>query len=138
MSVRPTPALATVMTPFPYCIGAEASVQEAEAMMAEHAIRHLPVRRRGQIDGLLSAEDLALAGPDAGPVGDLCAPRPYIVDLVDPLYDVLEGMAERHAGAAIVLRRGKLAGILTTTDICRAFAVLLGPPSASPDDDQVA
>jgi len=37
------PTLKTLMTPFPYAIDVEASLAQAQEMMTEHAIRHLPV-----------------------------------------------------------------------------------------------
>ena len=46
----------------------------------------------------------------------------YVVDLEQPLREVLRHMAERHIGAAVITAHGRLAGIFTATDACRAFA----------------
>jgi CBS domain-containing protein len=48
--------------------------------------------------------------------------EPYIVTFETPLDKVAVEMAKRHIGAAIVLHHEKLAGILSTTDICRILA----------------
>ena len=58
---------------------------------------------------------------------------PYTVDLNEDLVVVLNEMARRHVGAALVLRNGKLAGVFTTTDACREFAKLL--QKLSPDNE---
>jgi acetoin utilization protein AcuB len=46
------------------------------------------------------------------------------VDLDTPIAEVASTMADLHIGSALVTRKGKLAGIITTVDICRAFAEL--------------
>ena len=52
------PTLKTLMTPFPYAVDVEASLAQAQDMMTEHAIRHLPVTEDGQLVGVLTARDL--------------------------------------------------------------------------------
>jgi CBS domain-containing protein len=49
----------------------------------------------------------------------------YAVDLEAPLDEVLAHMAANHLGAAIVTRKGKLAGVFTGTDACHHFAEFL-------------
>jgi CBS domain-containing protein len=51
--------------------------------------------------------------------------QPYVVGFNTPLNEVAAQMAQRHIGSAIVLRRGKLAGIVSALDICRIFAEYL-------------
>jgi acetoin utilization protein AcuB len=135
--VKHPPALKHVMTPFPYSIDAEAPVDEALRFMREHRIRHLPVIDGGRLAGLVSDRDIKLMlGPDfAYPnarelkVRDVVAPDSYIVELTTPLVDVLAHMAEHRLGSAVVTRNGKLAGVFTTTDACRAFAEHLRDPA---------
>jgi CBS domain-containing protein len=47
-------------------------------------------------------------------------------------------MAERHLGSALVTRGGKLVGIFTTTDACRALARLLREQHPYDGPDEVA
>ena len=47
-------------------------------------------------------------------------------------------MAERHIGSALVTRGGKLVGIFTTTDACRALARVLHEQHPDPGPDQLA
>jgi len=42
-----------------------------------------------------------------------------------PLSEALREMARRKIGTAVVLRAGKLAGIVTLIDVCEAFAEVL-------------
>jgi hypothetical protein len=65
------------------------------------------------------------------------------VDSSDPLDHVLEHMAAKHIGSALVTKHGHLVGIFTATDACRVFCRhlwLLRPPgiglSSSAECDQ--
>ena len=112
------PSVKTAMTPFPYSVSVEASVDEALAFMREHRIRHLPVTDDGDLAGMVSDRDIKLMlGPDfAYPsgseltVGDAMVRDAYVVDLETRLDLVVEHMAEEHLGSAIVTRKDKLAG----------------------------
>jgi CBS domain-containing protein len=124
------PAVKTVMTPFPYSVDAGAPVAEAQDFMRQHRIRHLPVVHDGQLAGVISDRDIKLvlgpdfAYPNAGEltVRDVMVQDPYVVDLGTRLDEVLEHMATHQLGSALVTREGRLAGVFTVTDACRAFA----------------
>jgi CBS domain-containing protein len=52
-------------------------------------------------------------------------PFPHTADTVEadvPLDRVAAAMAERHVGSALVTKAGKLVGVFTGTDACRALA----------------
>ncbi len=131
--MKKLPSIKTVMTPFPYSVAADASVDEASAFMREHHIRHLPVTDNGQLVGVVSDRDIKLMlGPDfAYPdskelkVRDAMVRDAYVVDLDSRLDLVLSHMAEHHLGSAVVTRKGRLAGVFTATDACRNFAEFL-------------
>lgn len=124
------PRFKSVMTPFPYSVELSAPIGEARRLMLEHKIRHLPVTRHHELAGLISDRDIKLLlGPEIGSpdpkeltVEDAYVADCYIVDLERPLREVLHAMADRHIGAAVVTAHGRLAGIFTATDACRAFA----------------
>jgi len=134
------------MTPFPYSIDIEAPLGEAHAFLRERHIRHLPVTREGVLAGVLTDRDIKLAlGPDLGSpperelhVGDVYQSECYVVDAGEHLEDVAATMAERHVGSALVTRGGKLVGIFTTTDACRALARVLRERHPDSPPDQVA
>ncbi len=51
--------------------------------------------------------------------------QPYIVETDTPLNTVITEMSKRKIGSAIVVKSGKLSGIVTTTDIGNALVELL-------------
>jgi acetoin utilization protein AcuB len=135
------PTLKSLMTPFPYAIDVDASLAQAHEMMTEHAIRHLPVTQEGQLVGVVTDRDIPLhtrsqLTQDDLRVRDVYVSEPYVVDLNERLDTVLLQMATRHIGSALVVRRGRLAGIFTAIDACRGFGLYLCahlPPT--PDDE---
>jgi len=123
------PTLLSLMTPFPYAAPAELTLVEAEALLEEHGIRHLPLVQGERIVGLLRRDVLdAVLAHGAADASALSVARqdPMVVDQGVPLEDVLARLAEDAGDAVLVLRHGKLVGIVTSTDICRGFAALLG------------
>jgi CBS domain-containing protein len=63
---------------------------------------------------------------------------PYVVAFNAPLSTVVREMAVRHIGSAIVVRRGKLAGILSAIDVCRIFAEYLESRFGTPGGNAAA
>ncbi|MGI9327587.1 MAG: CBS domain-containing protein [Pseudomonadales bacterium] len=141
------PRVKSVMTPFPHSVWIKAPILVARAQMVEHNIRHLPVTESHKLCGIVTDRDLKLLlGPEVGApnsgglssqltVEDAYVEDCYVVDLETPLAAVLEEMASRHIGAALVTARGKLAGIFTATDACRVFAAHLQEQYAPLPDD---
>ncbi len=140
------PNVLSVMTPFPYSVSAEESVETARAMMEQHDIHHLPVMRGGALWGILSARDVAVCFDLLGDakaslppsVAVICTRDPYVVEVDAALDAVADELANRHIGSAIVTKHGKLAGIVTVTDVCRALAGLLRELAPSTVGDDVA
>lgn len=135
------------MTPFPFAVQADDTVEAARAMMEEHGIHHLPVLREGKLGGVVSARDIGLAFDvlarrDAQIpmlVWAICTREPYVVEVDARIDIVADELANRRIGSALVTKHGKLAGILTLTDICRAYAELVREADGlDGDDDDVA
>ncbi len=109
-------------------------------MMERHDIRHLPVCDNHVVVGILSQREmrvgLSLSEGGERTVVDICTPDPLLVDLEQPLDAVSAKMAERRIGSANGKRGDKLAGILTTTDVCRLLTRVLR--GNAPTDDDVA
>ncbi len=144
--MKAIPKLKMAMTPFPYSIELDASLDEAMALMAKHEVRHLPVTDGHIPAGMISDRDirgvaLVHAGQEnAGVlrVRDVYVTEVYIVDLNEPLDNVLLHMADGHIGSAVVTREGRLAGVFTAMDACRTFGEYLRERFPHGDGDEAA
>ncbi|MGB5305541.1 MAG: CBS domain-containing protein [Gammaproteobacteria bacterium] len=139
------PNLKTAMTPFPYSVGLDASLEEARQLMQEHRVRHLPVTEAHTVVGLVTDRDIRMAQSSSKPanagalkVSDLYISDPYIVSLDEPIDNVLLVMAERHIGSAIITKAGRLAGMFTAVDACRCFGEYLRANFPRPGSDNAA
>jgi len=140
------PTMVKVMTAFPYTIDITNPISAAREMLNEHAIRHLPVTRNGELVGLLSDRDLLFAEgvlpeDDTSPnitVEMVCSLDIFVVDIDARLDDVVLEMAELRVGSALVTKNGKLAGIFTTTDVCRLLGEHLREQYGTVGPDEVA
>jgi acetoin utilization protein AcuB len=137
------PSIKAVMTPFPWKVRLDDSLSHATAVMRERNIRHLPVTDDDQLVGIVTERDIGLvenavrASRESGSlkVRDACELDAYVVDLSARLDHVLAEMAERHIGSALVVKRGKLAGIFTSSDACHHFGRFLAQTFGSGGDD---
>ena len=59
------------------------------------------------------------------PVSQLNAPRPIICNKTDRVARAVERMRKLRYGSVLVVDEGKLVGIFTVTDACRALAQVL-------------
>lgn len=129
--MKSEPTIQKFMTTQPYSIEASERLEAAIQLMSDRKIRHLPVTRRGEVVGILSDRDVKLAMSVRGldlsvlPVLDFAAEKPYTVDPDIPIGQVATTMASKHYGSAIVMQNGKLVGIFTTVDACRALAEIV-------------
>ncbi len=143
--VKP-PTLLTAMTPFPHVVEASAPLYEAASLMKEHRVRHIPVTRSHRIVGMITDRDIMNAPRPGVPNSNGTCPlvdahfRPdaLIVDIEDPIEEVLLAMAASHSDAAIVTRRDRLAGVFTTVDVCRAFGIYLRAAFPRPPNNNAA
>ena len=127
--LKTMPQVKMVMTPFPYSIEKQQSLDRAKEMMVKHRIHHLPVMEEGVPVGAISYRDLQRtqrqgASEESGAlsVADVPMEGAYVVDLSEPLDRVLSHMAKARLSAALVVKGGRLAGIFTLTDAYRCFA----------------
>jgi acetoin utilization protein AcuB len=138
------PTIKLAMTPFPFFVEIDDSIATARAMMREHEIHHLPVTEDGALIGVVSEREVRLLEAsrrghgDLGTVRDACVRDAYVVDVDTPLDEVLQHLAESHVGSALVVKNAKLAGILTSGDVCRVLADLLRQRFPAPPEDDTA
>jgi acetoin utilization protein AcuB len=129
----------------PVSIEPDASALEAFERMLERGIRHLPVvDREHRVVGVLSIDDLRAALPfplslrrplepaqrDAAResrVGEIMTHGPETLGPDAPLEEAAERMAEARIGCLpVVDETGRLAGLLSETDVLWALATSLG------------
>lgn len=126
--MKAIPKISKFMTTTPLAINSEAPLLEAIDAMNKHHIRHLPVVKAGKVFGLISERDLKSimsysgANPKTMKVGDVCTEEPYLTKPDALLNEVAAAMAEKKYGSALVIDNGKLVGIFTATDACKALS----------------
>jgi acetoin utilization protein AcuB len=123
------PTIESVMTPLVYAVDIDEAVEIAEELMLEHGIRHLAVTDSDSLVGIVSDRDIACTPNAAGlsirskiTVREICSLDVYSAEVDEGLDGILLTMSDRHLGATLVTRNGKMAGIFTTTDACRCYA----------------
>ncbi|MBI1861184.1 MAG: CBS domain-containing protein [Deltaproteobacteria bacterium] len=117
------------MTHSPKTIAANATVELVQKVLSDFGVRHLPVQRGGELVGVVSErnvrEGLMSSMGRALSVEDVMTPAPYVVPPETPLDEVVAAMAEEKYGSAIIQEEGKVVGIFTTVDACRALRQVL-------------
>ncbi|MCB0319637.1 MAG: CBS domain-containing protein [Bdellovibrionales bacterium] len=120
--------IGSVMTPMPHSIGIEQTAAVAQKLMNEFNIRHLPVREGGEVVGIVSDRDISFAiaaehkGASDLTISDILTAEPVTVGPKTKLANVVKKMADEHIGCVLVIEKGDLVGIYTTTDVCRDFS----------------
>ncbi len=123
------PKLRDLMTKTPTTVSPSSSIASAAEIMAAQHIRHLPVvDGEGHVQGLLSQRDVALLegldGLDAASmmVAVAMSKQPYTAAPDAPIDAVAREMADHKYGSCVVVDGGKIVGVFTTVDACRALA----------------
>ena len=119
------PSISRYMTQQPWTIRHDAPLKLAGQLMREHHVRHLPVLDAGKLVGIVSERDVFLfdrRGEADTKVEEVMSADVYGVKATDPIDQVVETIAERKVGSAVVLdRRGEVEGIFTTVDALRVL-----------------
>jgi len=114
-----------------------ATAAEALALCRERRIRHLPVVEGGRLVGLISDRDLRSATPALGDpdrtaalesitVGDEMAREVVTAHPDDPIEHAAMAMYGKRIGCLPVIGGDELVGILTASDVMKAFVRLVG------------
>ena len=134
--------VANRMKSAPVWIDEEESMKKAMDLLKEHEIRHLPVLKDGQrLVGILSERDIKQASPSSATaleireifylldkikVKQIMTRRPYTVSSTTPIEEAALVIREKKIGCLPVVDNGKLAGIITETDILDALIEGMG------------
>lgn len=131
-----------IMTQNPEWIEVTDSIQTAAAKLFQLDVRHLPVKERGRLVGIVSDRDLQgfamvlqeeFQGGDAlnawasSPVGKVMKTEPITVEPEDSLADAIDLMVEHKLSAILVVEVNteRLVGIVSYIDILRAVRDLV-------------
>jgi acetoin utilization protein AcuB len=119
------------MTRSPISVDADAEIRIAAALMKLNGFHHLPVTRKGELLGIVSARDLFMvdgalaATSDVPRIEAVARTDLYTVRSAAPLGEVIHEMLRRGIGSAVVTEDGEAVGIFTVSDALRAFADFL-------------
>ena len=128
---KPIPKVQKYMTTSPHTVRPDMSLAEAAKIMREHNIRHLPVLSGGSLVGLVSIRDIHLietlkdVDPNNVRVEDAMSQEVYVISPESQLDEVVDEMAAKKYGSAIVEQNGKVVGIFTVIDALLALSELL-------------
>jgi CBS domain-containing protein len=142
--------IADVMSPYPITVAPDASPDEAEELLERHRMRHLPVMEGERIVGVLSDRDLlsatgflparvfAAARAGASPpasVREVMTSPPVTATPDLPVVSASLEMTLRALGCLPVVDAGELKGIVTETDLLRAFVRMIEAGGVAGDVD---
>lgn len=121
----------SLMVPHPITVTAKAKVEDAIELMKLHSIRHLPVvNKKNQLRGLLTLADLkqALIHSMLGELtlADMMIHKPFTVHPDDDIEIAAQLIYQHKIGGLPVTQGTQLVGIITETDILRAFIDMMG------------
>jgi acetoin utilization protein AcuB len=112
-------------------VGPDTAVDEALEVIRTHNIRHLPVLEGDRLVGVVTDRDLRLAlDPGAGEPGtarveDVMSRTLVVAHPHMPIEGAAALLAHHRIGCLPVVEEGVLVGILTESDLLRAFVELM-------------
>lgn len=132
----------SLMIPDPITIKENASIEEAIEVMKSNSIRHLPVvEKENMLKGFVTLADLKQGLIPSLVAGvsliDLMIKEPITVGPDDDVEIGAQLIYKHKIGGMPVVKEGKLVGIITETDILRAFIDMMGILTASSRIDVV-
>jgi len=127
----------SLMSPCPYVAQADKGLDDVRRLMTLHSIRHVPISNDGELVGLVSEHDLALAdaighAKNYSPsLVDICQKEPLIILESEPLVSLAKNMASQRKECALVINSvGDLVGIFTITDALNSLHRILTASSS--------
>ncbi len=118
----------------------EDSMESAIVLERRCRIRHIPIVESGTLVGIVTDRDLKRAAPSpltgtdqqeyervtrGTPVRQIMTRSPMTISPDAPLKDAVRILCEKKFGALPVVEAGALIGIITETDMLRAFLKIL-------------
>jgi acetoin utilization protein AcuB len=130
------------MSRTPVTISGDTPITEALKVMRDNQVRRLPVLdQEGRLVGIVSEKDLLYVSPSPATslsihemnyllthlkTSELMSTQVITVTPETPVEEAARIMADNKIGGLPVIKDGKLAGIITETDIFKVFLEMLG------------
>lgn len=119
------------MTPRPRTVTPGQPLSDAAVVMRRGRFRHLPVVDGGELRGVITERDLEGAGDLSGEGGDRPVRSVMTAEVItigpdEPIDQAARLMLENKIGCVPVVEGASLVGIITESDIFRAFVRVLG------------
>jgi acetoin utilization protein AcuB len=132
----------SLMISDPITITEKATINEAMEIMKTNSIRHLPVvDEQNMLKGFVTLADLKLSLIPSMVAGlslaDVMIRNPITVDPNSDIEIAAQLIYKYKIGGIPVVRKGKLVGIITESDLLRAFVDMMGILTASSRIDVV-
>lgn len=118
------------MTAMPKTVDMETPLVDANKILQEHGIRHLPVLDHGKLVGVVSQREIALLQACGAvdlnrvSIADAMTAAPYAVSPDTPLSEVCTTMASNKYGSVVITEADSILGIFTTTDALQVLSEL--------------
>ena len=124
------------MSPSPITIGSDESLEVAMHSLRKHNIRELPVVEHGKLIGIITDRDLREIAPSyplfrseqeiratmqSLKVAKAMTADPMVVSPETPLVEAANILITYRIGSLPVVQDGKLVGIISVTDLLKAF-----------------
>ena len=134
-----------LMTREPFTVAPDTSVTAARALMAVHRFRHLLVTEGDRLVGIVTDRDIRLSLPSPATslsvweinylverltVAEIMTRTVITIDPERPAREAARIMLDHQIGALPVVAATDLVGILTESDLVRAFAMSEQPVGA--------
>jgi len=121
-----------IMTERPTAVGPDATLESIARMLVAGRFGGVPVvSPQDRVLGFVSeAEVVAALLRDASPhtLARHLMTRPVLVDEFDTTDEVMRVMREAHTDHVLVIREGRLVGIIAPLDVLRYFVECVVPP----------
>ncbi len=111
------------MTPEPETIGSTDTLAAAKALMDARGFRRLPVVDAGRLVGILTERDIRQHWGylDATRVDAAMTPNPVTITPEESVQTAARLMISHKIGGLPVMAESRVVGMLTTTDVIKAF-----------------
>jgi len=115
-------------------VEAGTSLQEANDLMWQQGVRHLPVMEHGRLVGIITDRDLRISTSEFAPmpytpqarVEEVMTAPVLTADPLDPVEEAAKVMRDRKIGCLPVVEGRELVGIITGIDLLDALVAMTG------------